>query len=71
MATMKTTLLPCVDLDFMLLYTDIGHDNPKQASIMNSKICIYFSPFLFFLYYTLDKKKSKIYNFYENNRLRL
>jgi hypothetical protein len=70
-AIMNTMLLPCVDLDFMLLYTDIGHDNPKQASIINSKICIYSSPFFVFFYYILDKKKSKIYNFYENDRLYL
>jgi len=39
-AMIKTTLLPFVDFERMLLYTEMGQDIPKHMSMMISKICI-------------------------------
>lgn len=51
----NTQLFPFVDLDVMLLYTEIGHEMPKHISIILSNIdCILFFLFRFlFTVYSL------------------
>lgn len=58
-AMIKIQLFPLVDFEVMLLYTEIGHEMPKQISITLSKIdTIYtFSLSLFFAVYDLTLKK--------------
>ena len=59
-AIINIKLLPLVDLDLILLITEIGQEIPKQTSIINSKICIK-TPFFLLNYYnyTILVKKSK------------
>ena len=58
-AMIKTTLLPFVDLDRMLLNTEIGQDMPKHMSMMISKICIPCSSFCCAIIISLTNTKVK------------
>ena len=63
-AIVNTTDFPFVDLDVMLLYTEIGQETPKQISIILSKtVTMIFllcggnaRPFFVRYHYTLDKR---------------